>query len=219
MDEQTDSRIKWSLCIAFSSKRQHKNCIIQQWTVPQLSIMIIYNSIWSILIQWITGILSGDNLNQKTQKKDPFTSLHKIKENLPQWVELEILWNGACTLMPEAACTLLGQQVCKLLMELVQGLLEWNLPEQHMDICYITALYWETKWSANKNILKKLLFYTILIPLSFGTNATWKHYKKMSASLFSFHQKAWSKKKPTLKYIYIKILSGKLTLNIDSFNS
>jgi len=33
-----------------------------QWTVPQLSIMIIYNSTWSFLIQWIMDILSGDNL-------------------------------------------------------------------------------------------------------------------------------------------------------------
>jgi len=33
----------------------------QQSTVPQLLIMIIYNSTWSILIQWIMVILSGDN--------------------------------------------------------------------------------------------------------------------------------------------------------------
>ena len=39
--------------------------------------------------------MSGDNLTYKTQKKDPFTSLHKIKENLPRWAELEILRNGA----------------------------------------------------------------------------------------------------------------------------
>jgi len=31
-------------------------------TVPQLSIMIIYNSTLSILIQWIRDLLSGDNL-------------------------------------------------------------------------------------------------------------------------------------------------------------
>jgi len=30
-----------------------------QWSVPQLSIMIIYNSTLSILIQWIGDILSG----------------------------------------------------------------------------------------------------------------------------------------------------------------
>jgi len=40
-------------------------------------------------------ILSGDNHTWNTQIKDPFTSLHKIKENLPHWVELKILWNGA----------------------------------------------------------------------------------------------------------------------------
>ena len=43
-----------------------------QWTVPQLSIMIIYNCTWSMLIQWITVILSGDNLTQKLQKKAYF---------------------------------------------------------------------------------------------------------------------------------------------------
>jgi len=35
---------------------------LDKWTVPQLSIMIIYNCKWSILIQWIRDILSGDNL-------------------------------------------------------------------------------------------------------------------------------------------------------------
>jgi len=38
--------------------------------------------------------LSGDNLTKKTHK-DPFTSLHKIKANLPHWAEFEILRNGA----------------------------------------------------------------------------------------------------------------------------
>ena len=66
-----------------------------QWIVPQLSIMIIYNSTWAILIQQIRMILSGDNLIQKIQKKDPFTSLHKIKANRPHWAEFEILRNGA----------------------------------------------------------------------------------------------------------------------------
>ena len=64
-------------------------------TDPHLSIMSIYNSTWSILIQYIRIILSSDNLTQKTQKKDLFTSLHKIKENLPHWAELKILRNGA----------------------------------------------------------------------------------------------------------------------------
>jgi len=43
--------------------------------------------------------LSGDNLTKKTQKKDPFTSLHKIKANLPHWAEFEILRNGALMLV------------------------------------------------------------------------------------------------------------------------
>ena len=34
----------------------------RQRTVLQLSIRIIYNSAWSILIQWIREILSGDDL-------------------------------------------------------------------------------------------------------------------------------------------------------------
>ena len=34
-------------------------------------------------------------MTQKTQMKDPFTSLHKIKANLPHWAEFEILRNGA----------------------------------------------------------------------------------------------------------------------------
>ena len=67
----------------------------KEWTVPQLSIMIIYNSTWSILIQQIRIILSGDNLTQKTQKRDQFTSLHKIKANTPHWAEFETLRNGA----------------------------------------------------------------------------------------------------------------------------
>ena len=36
--------------------------IAVQWTFPQMPIMIIYNRTWSILNQWISGILSGDNL-------------------------------------------------------------------------------------------------------------------------------------------------------------
>jgi len=43
-----------------------------QWKVPQVSIMIIYNSTWSILIQCIRDILSGDNLTYLIQKKAYF---------------------------------------------------------------------------------------------------------------------------------------------------
>jgi len=45
-----------TLCNVFES------CQWTEWTVPQLSIMIIYNSSWSILIKWIRDIFSGDNL-------------------------------------------------------------------------------------------------------------------------------------------------------------
>ena len=38
----------------------------------QLSIMVIYNSTWSKLIQWNTVILSGDDLTYKFQKKAYF---------------------------------------------------------------------------------------------------------------------------------------------------
>ena len=38
-----------------------------QWTISQLSIMIIYYSTWQILIQWIRDVLSGDNLTQYMQ--------------------------------------------------------------------------------------------------------------------------------------------------------
>ena len=57
--------------------------------------MIISNSTWSISIQLIWIILSGDNLTKKTKKKDPFTSIHKIEANLPHQAEFEILRNGA----------------------------------------------------------------------------------------------------------------------------
>ena len=48
--------------------------------------------------------MSGDNLTQKTQKKDPFTSLHKIKANLPHWAEFEILGNGASSSFSSFLC-------------------------------------------------------------------------------------------------------------------
>ena len=80
-------------------QRQNSKKILPccQWTVPQLSVMIIYNSTWFILIQQTRIILACDNLTQKTQKKDPFKNLHKIKANLPHWAKFEILRNGAST--------------------------------------------------------------------------------------------------------------------------
>ena len=52
----------------------HKTIICHEtlWTVPKLSIMIIYNCTWSILIQQIRIILSTDNMTQKIQKKAYF---------------------------------------------------------------------------------------------------------------------------------------------------
>ena len=67
----------------------------EEWTDPLMSIIIIYNRTWSILIQQIRIILSGDILPRKHKKKDPFTSLHKIKANLPHRAVFEILRNGA----------------------------------------------------------------------------------------------------------------------------
>ena len=43
-----------------------------QWTVPRLSIMFIYNGSRSKLIQWIRMILSGDKLTKKIQNKSCF---------------------------------------------------------------------------------------------------------------------------------------------------
>jgi len=43
-------------------------CLHVQWKGPLMSILIIYNSTWSILIQWIRVILSGDNLTLQIQK-------------------------------------------------------------------------------------------------------------------------------------------------------
>jgi len=43
-------------------KRKQKSPKQIHWTVPQMSIIIIYNSTWSILIQYIRIKLKGDNL-------------------------------------------------------------------------------------------------------------------------------------------------------------
>jgi len=44
------------------NERHYTYNYIEQWTVPQVSIMIILHSTWSMLIQWIMVIMSGDNL-------------------------------------------------------------------------------------------------------------------------------------------------------------
>ena len=63
-------RILFSLC--FHTYTQKKRRGVGVWTVPQLSVLIIYNSSWSTLIQWIWHILSGDNLTQYIQQKAYF---------------------------------------------------------------------------------------------------------------------------------------------------
>ena len=41
---------------------EEQTCMSHERTVPQLSIMIVYNSTWSILIHWIKVKLPGNNL-------------------------------------------------------------------------------------------------------------------------------------------------------------
>jgi len=43
-----------------------------EWTVPQLSIIIIYSNTWSFLIQWVRVIFSGENLTYWILKKAYF---------------------------------------------------------------------------------------------------------------------------------------------------
>jgi len=61
---------------------------VRQWTVPQLSIMVIYNGSWSKLIQWIMVMLPGDNLTYKLQKKPYFLFVMKLitrSKKIYQW--------------------------------------------------------------------------------------------------------------------------------------
>ena len=51
-----------------------------QWNVPQMSIIIIYNSTWSILIQQIRIKLSGNNLTQKHKRKTPSQAFTRSKQ-------------------------------------------------------------------------------------------------------------------------------------------
>jgi len=59
-----------------------------QMTVPQLSIMIIYNSTWSILSQWIRDILSGvlPVCDKPYHMNNGFQQM---------WVVIQNLWNHA----------------------------------------------------------------------------------------------------------------------------
>jgi len=56
-------RTQWScFSVTWFSHPPQLSVNHRQWRVPQQSIMITYNSKWSILIQKIRIILSGDNL-------------------------------------------------------------------------------------------------------------------------------------------------------------
>ena len=66
---------------------------VLQWTDSRPSIIIIYNSTWSILIQWIRDILSGDNLTYYIQKSvlpvcdKPYHMNNGFQQ---MWAEIEI---------------------------------------------------------------------------------------------------------------------------------
>jgi len=79
-----DTEDPMSNSILFSQK-------VMTWAVPQMSIIIIYNSTWSILIQKNRIKLSWQSDLENTKERP----LHKIKANLPHWAEFEILRNGA----------------------------------------------------------------------------------------------------------------------------
>jgi len=68
------------------------------WTVPQLLIMTIYNSPWSIIIQWIRDILADDNLTDYIQNNVYFlflinTPYHMNNGFQQMWAEIKHLWN------------------------------------------------------------------------------------------------------------------------------
>ena len=52
-----------------SAKNSITSSQSEQWIVPQLSIRINYNETWSVLIQWLIGLWSNDNLTQFKQWK------------------------------------------------------------------------------------------------------------------------------------------------------
>ena len=63
-------------------------------SVPQLSIMIIYNSTWSILVSWISDILSGDKVDLVNTKESLLSvydkTYHTNKGILQKWRKLSI---------------------------------------------------------------------------------------------------------------------------------
>jgi len=106
-------RLAYRLKINSSSLRR----TLKVWTVPQLSIMIIYNCTLSILIQGLYCQLTIWPRNTKeTILPVCDKAYHKIKENMPLGEELEILWN-----YPLPSCR---YRVCFLLTDLywlIQG--------------------------------------------------------------------------------------------------
>ena len=70
-----------------------------QWKVPQLSIMVIYNSTWSILIKWITGYIikwQSDLANTKESVLPVCDKLYHTNNGIQQkWEVIKILRNYA----------------------------------------------------------------------------------------------------------------------------
>jgi len=63
----------------------------QQWTVPQLSIMIIYNKTWSILIRWQSDRVYTTEIVLRVWAK-PYHMNNVFQQ---MWAEIENLWNHA----------------------------------------------------------------------------------------------------------------------------
>ena len=69
-----------------------------QLTVPQMSIIIIYNSTWSILIQWIKDIVRWQSDLENTKERP----LHKPSQDQSKYTALGGVWNFAerCMAIP-----------------------------------------------------------------------------------------------------------------------
>ena len=91
--------------------------LARQWTVPQLSIMIIYNITWSTLIQWIRIMIvrwQSDLVNTKKSIlpvcDKPY---HMNKRTVQKGEEIEVWWN--CALYMSVSCCVI-----------TKGLLAWQ---------------------------------------------------------------------------------------------
>ena len=106
----------------------------------------------------------------RKHKKDPFTSLHNIKENLPQWTELEILWNGALDLYLFHFSILTCYGICKPMFGLH---FENNLKAYAMRECINAVAF---KMSTRQ---KKMCFMKnpIFKSQCQGTNNSWQSQK------------------------------------------